>query len=178
MNKLNIDLPEKSIGYLIVCTAIALLFVVGSVSLYQYKNKIINDINALKFHSEEQKELAPIYLSMLKFLENKDSDSLPNPAKTKLPRQDSGKFQDTFQVIAIKSGMMIISLTPDLNTLTESSQHLLYNVVVKGEFANFRKMLVGLGGISYLDKIEEIKIQQYPDSMEFRMKIWIAIGSK
>jgi hypothetical protein len=81
-------------------------------------------------------------------------------------------------VIATKSGMMIISLTPDLNTLTESSPRLLHNVVVKGEFTNFRKMLVGLGGISYLDKIEEIKIQQYPDSMEFRMKIWIAIGSK
>jgi hypothetical protein len=38
-------------------------------------------------------------------------------------------------------------------------------------------MLVGLGGISYLDKIEEINIQQYPDSMEFRMKRWIALGS-
>jgi hypothetical protein len=36
-------------------------------------------------------------------------------------------------------------------------------------------MLIGLGSVPYLDRIEEINIQQYPDSMEFRMKIWIAI---
>jgi hypothetical protein len=178
MNKLKINIPEKSMWYLLVCTGIALLFIMLSVFLYQYKDKINNDIKALKFHIEEQKELGPIYVSMLKFLANKGLDSLPNPVKTKLPRQDASKFQDAFQAIAIKSGMMIIELTPDLSSLTESSPYLLHNVVVKGEFASLRKMLIGLGGISYLDKIEEIKIQQYPDSMELRMKIWIAIGSK
>jgi hypothetical protein len=48
--------------------------------------------------------------------------------------------------------------------------------VLKGEFANFRKMLIGLGAVPYLDRIEEINIQQQPySSMEFRMKIRIAI---
>jgi hypothetical protein len=49
--------------------------------------------------------------------------------------------------------------------------------VLKGEFANFRKMLIELGALPYLDRIEEIRIQQNPDAMEFRIKIWIAIGS-
>jgi hypothetical protein len=72
---------------------------------------------------------------------------------------------------------MTISLTPDLTTLAESSTFLLHNAVLKGEFDNFRKMLIGLGAVPYLDRIEEIRIQQNPDSMEFRMKIWIALGS-
>jgi hypothetical protein len=36
-------------------------------------------------------------------------------------------------------------------------------------------MLIGLGSVPYFDKIEEINIQQQPYSMEFRMKVWIAI---
>ena len=37
------------------------------------------------------------------------------------------------------------------------SQYLLYNATIKGEFANFRKLLVGLGDLPYMDQIEEIE---------------------
>ena len=70
---------------------------------------------------------------------------------------------------------MTVALSPDLSTLAGSSASFLHNVVLKGEFANFRKMLIGLGAVPYLDRIEEISILQNPDSMEFRMKIWIAL---
>jgi hypothetical protein len=69
----------------------------------------------------------------------------------------------------------MVSNTPDLNSSGGSPSSLLYNVVLKGEFANFRKILIGLGSVPYLDRIEEINIQQYPSYMEFKMKIWIAI---
>jgi hypothetical protein len=36
-------------------------------------------------------------------------------------------------------------------------------------------MLIGLGAVPYLDRIDEINIQEQPYSMEFRMKVWIAI---
>ena len=70
---------------------------------------------------------------------------------------------------------MMVSLKPDLSTSAASSAFLLHNVVLKGEFTNLRKMLIGLGAVPYLDRIEEINIQQNPGSMEFRMKIWIAL---
>jgi hypothetical protein len=78
-------------------------------------------------------------------------------------------------MIAGKAGLTMVSLKPDLSTLAGSSTSLLHNIVLKGEFANFRKMLIGLEAVPYLDRIEEISILQYPDSLEFRMKIWIAI---
>ena len=108
-------------------------------------------------------------------MNNKDLLILPNPEKKTIPRGEAGKFQDDIRTIAGKSGLMTVSLTPDLSTLAGSSTSLLHNVVLKGEFANFRKMLIGLGSIPYLDRIEEINIQQNPDSMEFKMKIWIAL---
>jgi hypothetical protein len=58
-----------------------------------------------------------------------------------------------------------------------SSKFLLNNAVVKGEFINFRKMLIALTAIPYLDRIEEISISQHSDSMEFRIKIWLALGA-
>jgi len=68
-----------------------------------------------------------------------------------------------------------MSFTPDLSTLAGSSTSFLHNVVLKGEFADFRKMLIGLGSVPYLDRIEEINVQQQPYSMEFKMKIRIAV---
>jgi hypothetical protein len=47
--------------------------------------------------------------------------------------------------------------------------------VLKGEFADFRKMLIELGAVPYLDKIEEISYTQGTESMEFKMKVWIAL---
>ena len=176
MNKFKI--PEESIKSLIIYPGI-ILFVILLViiPLYKSNSDANNDIKKLKSQIEEQKSFGNIFLVLKKSMKNKESKILPNPAKTTLPRQDAGKFQDVFREVAIKSGLMMVSLTPDLNTLTSNSTNHLYNGVLKGEFASFRNMLVGLGGISYLDKIEEINIQQYPDSMEFRMKIWIALGS-
>jgi hypothetical protein len=178
MKKFNINIPKRSLWYLMICGGIILLFVlVGIFPLYQYNSHRINENKKLKYQIEEQKELGPIYLTLLKIMENKDLRVLPNPKKATIPRVEAGKFQDAFRTIAGKSGLMTISLTPDLTTLAESSTFLLHNAVLKGEFANFRKMLIGLGAVPYLDRIEEIRIQQNPDSMEFRMKIWIALGS-
>ena len=45
-----------------------------------------------------------------------------------------------------------------------------------GNFNNFRKFLINLGGIPYADHIEEIVIQGKPDAKEYRLKLWVAIG--
>ena len=176
MNKFKI--PQESLKYLIIYPGIILFVVLlGIIPLYKTNSDINNDITKLKYQIEEQKSFGSIFSVLNKSMKNKDLKILPNPPKTTLPRQDADKFQDLFRAIAIKAGLMTVSLTPDLGTLTSTSPSLLYNAVVKGEFANLRNMLVGLGGVSYVDKIEEIHIQQYPDSMEFRIKIWIASGN-
>ena len=176
MNKLKI--PQESIKSLIIYPGIILFVILlVIVPLYKSNSNTNNDIKKLKSQIEEQKSYGNIFSVLTKSMKNKDSKILPNPPQTTLPRQDAGKFQEVFRTAAVNSGLMTVSLAPDLSTLTSNSTYHLYNAVVKGEFANFRNLLVGLGGISYLDKIEEIHIQQYPDSMEFRMKIWIALGS-
>jgi hypothetical protein len=176
MNKININIRQNSFWYIVTYGGIILLiFLVGIFPLYHYNSNLIDGNRKLKNQIEEQKELGPVYLSLLKVTNNKDLRVLPNPKKITIPREEAGKFQDDIRMIARKYGLTMVSLKPDLNTSSGSSTSLLHNVVLKGEFANLRKMLIGLGAVPYLDRIEEISIQQYPSYMEFKMKIWIAL---
>jgi len=176
MKKFNINIHQNSIWYMVTYSGIIFLIVLmGIIPLYRYNSNLIEKNKKLINQIEEQKELGPTYLTLLKTMENKNVRILPNPEKKTIPRGEAAKFQDDIRTIAGKAGLMTISLTPDLSALAGSSTSLLHNVVLKGELANFRKMLIGLGAVPYLDKIEEISIQQNPDSMEFSMKIWIAV---
>jgi len=176
MNKFNIDINPNSFWYIVIYSGIIFLFVlVGIFPLYHYNSNLIENNKKLENQIKEQKELRPVYLTLLKAMQDKNVRVLPNPEKTTIPRVEAGKFQDNVRMIAGSAGLMMVSLKPDLSTSAASSAFLLHNVVLKGEFTNLRKMLIGLGAVPYLDRIEEINIQQNPDSMEFRMKIWIAL---
>ena len=178
MNKFNLNIPEKSITYLIICGGIVVIFVlVGILPLYLSNRNQAGEIKKIEYQIEEQKGLGPVYINMQKAMEDKDSQILPNPKRTTINREEVAKFQNIFRTIADQSGLITMSLAPDLNTMAGSSKLLLHNAVVKGEFVNFRKMLIALAAISYLDRIEEIRIQQHSDSMEFKMKIWLALGA-
>ncbi|MGA3206921.1 MAG: hypothetical protein ABSE05_03750, partial [Syntrophales bacterium] len=75
-----------------------------------------------------------------------------------------------------KARIDMVSAFPDLYTLGGEQKFLLVNATLKGDFLNFRKFLIGLGGVPCLEGIEEIHIQQNEDGMEFKMKIWLAIA--
>jgi hypothetical protein len=51
----------------------------------------------------------------------------------------------------------------------------LQHAVVRGEFADFRNLLIELGKVPYLEKIEEISVRQLPDTMELKAEIWLAV---
>lgn len=176
MKKINISMEQKNLWHLATYGVIILLIVIlGIVPLY-FKNAYhVTENKKLEYQIKEQKELGPIYTTLLNNMKSKNSYVLPNPEKTTMPRSEAGKFRDDFQMIAKRAGLKIASFTPDFNTSAGTSTSFLHNVVLKGDFAGFRKILIGLGEVPYLDRIEEISIQQGADLMEFRMKIWIAI---
>lgn len=175
MNKINFNVDKKIFWYLAIYGGIVFIILIGILFLYLKIDNQIKDNDKLTYQIKEQKELRPLYATFLNSMKGKDLLILPNPAKTALPRSEAGKFQNEIQMIAKRSGLIVVSVTQELNTLAGPSTSLLHNVVLKGEFADFRKMLIGLGAVSCLDRIEEISIQQSDKFMEFRMKVWIAI---
>ena len=178
MEKINLNIPEKSISYLIICCGIIVIFVlVGLFPLYRYTSNQAGEIIKIKDQIEERKALVPVFLNLQKAMDSKDAQVLPNPKKTTITREEAAKFQNVLRAIAGKSALTAISLNTDSSAMAGSSKLFLHNAVVKGEFVNFRKMLIALSAIPYVDRIEEISISQNSGSMEFRIKIWLALGA-
>jgi hypothetical protein len=178
MNKVfNKEIPAKSLSYALICGGIIIIIVlIGILPLQGYNSKRALAVKEIQNKIDEQKGFGTIYKLLQDTSEKKEVHALPNPAIVKISRKDLDRFQDTFRTEAGKSGMMTVSLMPDVKSGAIGSQKLLYNATLKGEFANFRKMLVSLGALPYIDQIEEIIIKQYGDYMEFKMKIGITLA--
>ena len=175
--KAGIGIPRQSIIYTLLCLTGILLFLFGGIV------PNINEMSALdrqeakiRFRISEQQALAPLYQSLQDKSERRISESLPLPARGKLPLDKIDTLPATLMNAAKMSGMVFESAVPNLGTLAGDTQTLALNTVLKGEFAHFRKFLIGIGAIPYLHHIEEIVIQQKPEAKEFRLKIWVAIG--
>jgi len=175
MNKSNANVNHNSFLYLFIYGGTIFIIILGILHLYLKTSATIKENEKLTYQIKEQNDLRPVYSSLLKAMKDKDLLVLPNPEKKPLPRLEAGKFREDFRTVAKKSGVAIVSFVPDSSTSTGASTSLLHNIVLKGEFADFRKMLIELGAVPYLDRIEEISYMQGTASMEFKMKVWIAL---
>jgi Tfp pilus assembly protein PilO len=173
----NINIPRHSITYFLLCLFGILVFVfIGIVPSQKSLAGFDQKIEELKYQIEEQKGLYPIYQSLHKQAKKEDSDAVSFPPRVRLAVGQIDKLVPMVTDVAGQSRLEVVSVTPDLKSLAGDSKTLLLNMTVKGEFPNLRKFLMGLVAIPYLEHIEEIQIQQTPDSMELKAKVWIALG--
>ena len=82
----------------------------------------------------------------------------------------------TLRRIADSASLKTQSVAPDVSSLTNQSKSLIMNMVVRGDFMNFRKFLIGIGELPYLERYEEIEIRKDPAFMEYRIKIRLALA--
>jgi len=177
MNKLNLNIPEKSLWYLFVCAGIIVLIGLLTIfPMHKINTHKSNELNSLENQLAAQKDLGPIYLMLTNTMENKKEHTLPNPPQKTISREEATKFPDIFKAMAEQSGLRMLSITPDLTKLSAGQPSLVYNAVVRGDFINFRKLLIGLGDISYLEKIEEVSVKQLSDSMEMQTIVWLKVS--
>jgi len=175
--KLNENIQSSSVSNMLICGGIIVLIVLLLIiPFYRYNAGIAQETETIQHQIDEQKKLAQTYQLLKIASAKKQTYLLPNPAGAKLARQNVDKFPESFRAEAEKSGLATTSLVLDIKTMTGDSKSLLYNATVKGEFANFRRLLIGLGAVPFIDQIEEISIKQGRDNMEFKLKIWIALA--
>lgn len=175
--KITSYIPRQSILYLLFClTGIIIFILAGILPNIWTMEEIEKQASDARFRLEEKRTLGPLQKSLQDRNMKKESDILPLPAKGKLGRTEINTLPITFGTAAKMSGMSMTSAIPTINALTGDASLLSVNVVLRGEFINFRKFLIHIGGNPYMQHIEEITIQPKPDSKEFRLKIWVAIG--
>ena len=175
--KLGIKIPQQSIIYFALCLVGILIFIFAG--LFP-ANRSISELDKktmeVKYRIEEQRTLAPFYQPLQIMSEKQESGALPLPEKGKLAQSKLDTLPLNFGTAARMSGMSLITATPSPSTLTGDVQLLPVNIVLTGEFINFRKFLINIGGIPYVQHIEEITIQERTDTKEFKMKVLVAVG--
>jgi len=176
LQKIIQSIPAKSLGYILICGGILIILSLGIVSFYRYNSNKSQNIQKFQNQIEEQKSLGPVYLMMIKELQKKDVYVLPNPKKMKLPKQETDRFQDYIRQISNKTGLVTISVLPDIKSMLGSDSSIIFYVTLKGDLTNFRKFLIELGTIPYIDQLEEITLQQFSDDMEYKLKIRMALA--
>jgi hypothetical protein len=177
MEKIFAITPRRTIIYVLLClSGILFIILVGIMPKHFSLARLDQKIKSVQFQIEEQKSLYPVYQDLQKRTQARDSKVLPSPARGTLLRTQLNAIPATFRDIARKANLDMVSASPDLNSLSSESRLLQVNAVIRGNFFNFRKFLIGLGEVPYLERIEEIQIQQNEDTMEFKMKIWLALA--
>ncbi len=175
--KQSIKLPGQSLAYLLMCGLGVLAFIaIGPYSSRKSLGALEMKITKIRSHIEEQKALSPVYNDLLEKMRVKGSDILPSPIKSRLPQDKTEEIPIIFREIAKKCNLDAVSIIPDVKSLDRDSGFLLVNAFVKGNFFDFRKFLIELGKVSYLEHIEEIHIQETIGGKELRLKIWLALN--
>ena len=171
-------MPRRMAIFLLSCWGGLLFFALAVIyPMHRYVAGMDHEIKTIRYQVEEQKTLQPIYQSLKAKSQAGTGRVLPTPEKSRLARDRITMVPPTLRKIAADANMDPLSVTPDVIALAGQPRHLLVHNVVRGEFYDFRKYLIGLGQLPYLERIEAIEIQQNPDVMEFKMKIWLALNS-
>jgi len=175
--KLGFNIPRQSMLYISMCLTGVLIFVLGGIlPAGKQLNELDEVISAKKYDLEEQTVLVPFLKSLMVDSEKRESEVLPLPPKGKLSRDKLGALHVVFSTAAKMSGMTLVSATPHLNAMAGDAQFIPVNIVLRGGVIDFRKFLVQIGAIPYIQHIEEITIQEKAETREFKLKIWAAIG--
>lgn len=179
MGKLRIDttIHYKSLIYLALSFIGVLFFIVaGIIPGYRKVIDLDNKISRIKMQAEEGKYLIPFYSSLKEKALGKDSRVLPFPVRASIPKDQTDRIFMNLKEMARKNSIEVISVVPNINSLTGKIKYLSVNIILRGDFFNFRKFLSSAGEIPYLERIDEIEIQQIPEGKEYRMRLWLEVS--
>lgn len=175
--KLEIGIPQQSLVYIGLCLIGVLIFILaGIVPASKRLAEMDAQTAAARYRLEEQKTLAPFYRSLIAREGKKESETLPLPERERLPHAKINTLPLNLSNAARMSGMSLVSAVPELKDLVGDARIMSVHVVLRGNFADFRRFLINLGGLPYLERIEEIAIQEKPGAREYRLTLWVAVG--
>jgi hypothetical protein len=131
------------------------------------------EIAKIKSRIEEQKILRPVYKSLINKSKITPPEGLVMPKKEKLVRGDIKKLTKTFKKIADNSGLELAELRPDVNTILNSADFLMADVLLEGEFFDLQNFLIQVCQLPYIELIEEIKIKPVKNTNQFGIQVWM-----
>jgi len=174
--KIRLNIPERSLTWLFLCLSGILFTVLVVLFPRQHSLRAVElETESLKEQLEMQNALTPIYGTLKDRTARQQASVLPYPRKIGLHRDRIALLPVTLSEVAGIAGLQTIQVSPELSKLNGPANSLSVNLIHRGEFGKFRNYLVGLGNLSFLERIEEIRIDQTPDGLEYSIRVKLAI---
>ena len=176
--QMSFKIPQQSVFYLLICGTGLLIFILGGIVPSQRTLRTLDGkIAATKVGIEEQKALISIYQTLKQRSEVQRTQSpgvrpLPLPVKTGQVGIDLDQLTDAVKAISRTAKLEMISLVPALNSLEGNSKAIVVEAAVRGELSSCRQFLISMGGLPYVEQIEELQFHQQPEGTEMRIKFW------
>lgn len=136
--------------------------------------KLGNEITEVKGRIEEQKLLFPIYSELLAKIRLKVVSGSP-VSRGGLAQGQVNRIAEILSNVAKKSNIETVSAIPDPTSLAGGSNLLTVNVSARGDFFAFRGFLLDLISLSYVNSLEEVRVQDVSGSKEYNLKMKIAL---
>jgi len=172
------QLPFATRSLTLLVIGVGLILILAYIGFYNYRSiaRLDTEINELNTKINTHQSYAPMTNQLFERMRVKAQRNLPLPAKTKLSGEQKDQISYIFKDMAQKSKMELLSVSPDINSLVGGSAAMLVHATLKGDYYNFRNFLIELGDRPFVEKVEEIEIQQVPGTKEFRLKVWLVVG--
>ena len=163
---------SSNVIYLAICGAGVIAFLlVAILPNISTMARIEEDIAQLSQKVQTQELLSPIYMELIKRVQQKTPQDLPLPARTKISKKEIADIDNVFRSLAKESGVNFVSAVPDASSYLEESGHLTMNVTYEGDFFDFRNLLVNICKLPYMRTIEQMQVRAETENKRIQLKL-------
>lgn len=155
--------------------AVSMFIFVGIIPTYIKDLSIDQNISAAQNKLKEHKQLLPMYTSLTAH-SKQDTDDIIIPEDVKVERINLFPVLKTIQSIPINSGMTILEILPDLDYASKNPQSMAVSLSLIGKYENLRTTLIGFAMLPYIERVEEISIQQKPNTQMLAIKLQVMVA--
>jgi len=171
-----IDVIKPNFAYIASCCGLIIITLLAGIWPYQkITSNQQDEINALIYQIKEQEALSPVLQTLIESASMSGNELLMmENDQAQIISQDTNSISQYFKHSALKSGLNVLSLVPELKSLTKDSRYLQFEMQLHGSLNGLRSFLMAIGRLHFLKHIEIIDIYSRGRMKEYFLKVWVA----
>ena len=168
----TVRIKSQQLLWLGICAAGVIAFLL----LFVYPNMLAmreldEEAVMLAEKVQAQELLHPIYLALIRQVQQRVPEQLPLPETTRMEGTPISDIHVIFAAMAEAHRVAFDSAVPDPVSYMEENAQLTMNVTFSGDFFQFRPLLLRLCELPYLSAIETVRIRTEGDTRRMQLKL-------
>lgn len=167
---------HSGVVLVVVCMCSIIAFALVNI----YPNHLMNieldeKIQTLNRKIEFQRVIVPIYKELLKRTKMQDLNGLAYPPSvTPAKPRDIEQFSILIGNIARENKMVLNMIAPDSESYLKKSKYFGINIKLSGDFFHFRRFLLRICYIAFMQEIESIRINVENQKHSYDLRLILA----